>query len=243
MEAFQVQGPLGTIKCVVEKDRSAGKQVLIISHGFRGSMESGGYAKSYAVKAAAHSTVIRYNFTGTTKLSLQVAELEAVIAEVRRLRPESRIFLMGRSMGSAASILCASRDSNIAGLVIWSAPNDLTETMDLVLGEDSYRRLLAGETVHLEDERGVCDITPDFLTDYAKLDLLGKYAHWDGRPVLLFHCEGDAVVPVQQARRNQELLGACCEAHIFPGGDHSIALYNEEAGAILASWLQAKNKE
>lgn len=64
-----------------------------------------------------------------------------------------------------------------------------------------------------------------------------------GRQVLLLHCEGDAVVPVHQARRNKELLGACCEAHIFPGGDHSIALYNEEAGEILASWLQAENKE
>ena len=237
MENFTVEGPLGNIECVVEANRSDNNAVLIISHGFRGSLESGGYAKSYAVKAAAHCDVVRYNFTGTTKLSTQMSELAAVVAEVRKLKLHCQLFLMGRSMGSAASMLYASQDKDIAGLVVWSAPNDLAETLDAVLGSDALQKLEQGETLHLQDERGECDITPDFLTDYNELQLLNKYKNWDKRPVLLFHCEGDTLVPVHQARTNVELLGACCESHIFPGGSHSIAEYNEEAGDMLREWL------
>jgi len=238
MQDFIVQGPLGNIECVVEANRSESNAVLIMSHGFRGSRESGGYAKGYAEKAAAWCDVVRYNFTGTTKLSTQISELSAVVAEVRRLKPEGKIFLLGRSMGSATTMLYTHKDKGIEGVVLWSAPNDLGEALVHVMSEECYEKLLKGETLHISDERGETDITPDFLTDYYELRLPEVYKHWDGRPILLLHCEGDEQVPVHQARENVVALGECCEGHIWPNGSHSIAEYSEEAGNILAKWLE-----
>lgn len=238
MQDFIVKGPLGAIECIVEPNRSNSNVVLIMSHGFRGSRESSGYAKGYALKAAVCCDVVRYNFTGTTKLSTQISELKAVVAGVRERKPGCKIFLLGRSMGSATTMLYAREDKGISGIVLWSAPNDLGEALIHVMGKEYYDKLLRGETLHLKDERGECDITPDFLTDYDELNLPEAYKHWNGRPVLLFHCEADDQVPVHQAKENVLTLGDCCESYIWPGGSHSIAEYSEEAGDILAAWLK-----
>lgn len=240
MNDFYVNGPLGPIECIVEHNQSNYDSVLIMSHGFRGSRESGGRAKGTAIAASKYCDVIRYNFTGVQKLSIQIAELEAVVKEVRSLRPTAKIFLLGRSMGGAASMLYASKDKAISGLILWSAPHNLAETLINVMSEEAYAKLKRGETLHLDDERGQCDITPDFLTDYYSLGLEAAYHHWDGRAILLLHCEQDEQVPVAQARLNIELLGSCCEAHIFPQGSHSIGEYSEETATLITNWFTKK---
>ena len=237
MDDFVVQGPLGPIECVVEKNRSDNNNVLVMAHGFRGSREGGGRAPLVAKQCAACCSVVRFNFTGTRVLSLQVAELQAVISQVRRLVPGCTVFLMGRSLGGAASIVTAGLDKEIAKLVLWAAPNDLRFTFRYVMGEADYARLDQGETLHFTDERGECVLTPDFLTDFDKYDLSSILQGWDERPVLLLHCEGDSVVLVQQAKRNAEILGKAGELHLFPNGDHSFTDYSEKAGAIIADWL------
>lgn len=238
MDNFYTQGPLGPIECIIEHNKSDFNAVLIMSHGFRGSRESSGYAKGTAVAASTYCDVVRYNFTGTQKLSLQVAELGAVVAEVRKQKPNCKIFLLGRSMGGAASMLYASQDKAIDGLILWSAPHNLAEALVNVMGLEAFNKLQRGETLHLDDERGKCDITPDFLTDYYDLGLEKKYYNWDNRPILLLHCEGDEQVPVAQARYNVELLGECCEAHIFPNGSHSIGEYTNETNLIIPQWFK-----
>ncbi len=87
MNNFTFNGPLGPIECVVEANRSKNNAVLVMAHGFRGSRDSGGRALGVAQQAAAGASVVRFNFTGTRILSLQVAELRAVLAEVRRRWP------------------------------------------------------------------------------------------------------------------------------------------------------------
>ena len=238
MEDFYVEGPLGPIECIVEHNQSENNAVLIMSHGFRGSRESSGYAKGTAVAASSYCDVVRYNFTGTQKLSLQVAELGAVVAKVRQLKPSCKLFLLGRSMGGAASMLYASQDDHIDGLILWSAPHNLAKALVNVMGEKAFQDLENGITLHFDDERGQCDITPDYLTDYYSLKLEEKYEHWNGRPILLLHCEGDEQVPVAQARYNIELLGSCCESHIFPNGSHSIGEYSKETGIVIQEWLK-----
>ncbi|MCQ2374054.1 MAG: hypothetical protein MJ050_08250, partial [Phascolarctobacterium sp.] len=68
MDNFYTQGPLGPIECIIEHNKSDFNAVLIMSHGFRGSRESSGYAKGTAVAASTYCDVVRYNFTGTQKL-------------------------------------------------------------------------------------------------------------------------------------------------------------------------------
>ena len=239
MNDFFVHGPIESIECIVEENKSNEKKILIMSHGFRGSRESGGYAKEIAVKASAFADVIRYNFTGTQILSLQVDELLAVIRHVKRENPDAKIFLLGRSMGGAASII-ASAQEEVEGLILWSTPNDLRVTFKNCMPEEEYADLNAGKMIHLCDERGCTLIFPEFLTDLDKYDLSALLKSWQGRPVLLFHGEADDIVSVEQGRRNASILGESCEAYFVPEGDHHLQNFSEQAGTIIARWLSER---
>lgn len=239
MENFTFDGPLGPIECIVEPNRSKNNAVLVMAHGFRGSRDSGGRAAGVAYQAAAHMSVVRFNFTGTQIISRQVEELRAVLREVCLRAPGCRLFLLGRSLGGAASIITAAQTAGLAGLILWATPNDLRFTFQYVMGEENYARLDAGETLHFNDERGECALTPDFLTDFDQYNLEDCLRR-TRLPVLLLHCAGDEVVLVQQAKRNAEVLGERSELHIFAGGDHSFTEYSEQAGEIIAAWLRDK---
>lgn len=239
MENFTFDGPLGPIECIVEPNRSKNNAVLVMAHGFRGSRDSGGRAAGVAYQAAAHMSVLCFNFTGTQIISRQVEELRAVLREVCLRAPGCRLFLLGRSLGGAASIITASQTAGLAGLILWATPNDLRFTFHYVMGEENYARLDAGETLYFNDERGECALTPDFLTDFDQYNLEDCLCR-TRLPVLLLHCAGDEVVLVQQAKRNAEVLGERSELHIFAGGDHSFTEYSEQAGEIIAAWLRDK---
>lgn len=239
MENFTFDGPLGPIECIVEPNRSKNNAVLVMAHGFRGSRDSGGRAAGVAYQAAAHMSVVRFNFTGTQIISRQVEELRAVLREVCLRAPGCRLFLLGRSLGGAASIITAAQTAGLAGLILWATPNDLRFTFRYVMGEENYARLDAGETLHFNDERGECALTPDFLTDFDQYNLEDCLRR-TRLPVLLLHCAGDEVVLVQQGKRNAEVLGERSELHIFTGGDHSFTEYSEQAGEIIADWLRDK---
>ena len=239
MENFTFDGPLGPIECIVEPNRSKNNTVLVMAHGFRGSRDSGGRAAGVAYQAAAHMSVVRFNFTGTQIISRQVEELRAVLREVCLRAPGCRLFLLGRSLGGAASIITAAQTAGLAGLILWATPNDLRFTFRYVMGEENYARLDSGETLHFNDERGECALTPDFLTDFDQYNLEDCLRR-TRLPVLLLHCAGDEVVLVQQAKRNAEVLGERGELHIFAGGDHSFTEYSEQAGEIIAAWLRDK---
>ena len=239
MENFTFDGPLGPIECIVEPNRSKNNAVLVMAHGFRGSRDSGGRAAGVAYQAAAHMSVVRFNFTGTQIISRQVEELRAVLREVCLRAPGCRLILLGRSLGGAASIITASQTAGLAGLILWATPNDLRFTFHYVMGEENYARLDVGETLHFNDGRGECALTPDFLTDFDQYNLEDCLRR-TRLLVLLLHCAGDEVVLVQQAKRNAEVLGERSELHIFAGGDHSFTEYSEQAGEIIAGWLRDK---
>ncbi len=120
---------------------------------------------------------------------------------------------------------------------MWATPNDLRKTFLNALGEDLYGKLDAGETLHLEDERGKLALTPDFLTDIDKYNLAEFIKRWQTRPLLILHGEQDVTVDVEQARKNYELAGGEKELHIFPNGDHSFTECSDEANKIICSWL------
>lgn len=236
MNDFIVNGPLGNIECIVEKNKSTKKNILIMSHGFRGSRESGGHAKGIAQKASKVADIIRYNFTGSQIMSLQVAELLAVIRHVKKDNPDSKIILLGRSLGGAASIIASSQEF-IDGLILWATPNDFHATFRHCMTAKEYEALESGETLYMSDERGSTAITPEFLTDFDKYNLSEILKIWQGKPVLLFHGIKDNIVTVDQALANAKILGPSCSAYYDPEGDHQLQGFSEEAGNIIAKWL------
>lgn len=239
-EAIQIQGPYGEIEGIltpcIEENTTA--PVLILAHGFRGSMEGGGRAVILAEMAAECCNVIRFNFNGSQILSKQIAEIEAVLDYVRLNFSGSKIFLLGRSLGGAAALVAAARAADIAGLVLWATPNDLQATFRKALGDESYDALLAGQTLYLNDERGELALTPDFLTDFARYDLQVLLRNWRKRPLLILHGEKDETVTVEQARLSFALAGVPKKLVLINGGDHSFTNHGNKAAAEVVAWLK-----
>lgn len=242
MEKFIASGPFGKIECLVEQSKIQSSGVLVVAHGFRGSREGGGRAAAVARTCARWCDVVRFNFSGVRTMSSQVAELEAVISAVRKLKPDARVFLLGRSLGGAASIIAGFKDKSIAGLALWATPNDLRGTFQHVMEPQDYLRLDRGESIYVNDERGECVVTPDFLTDFDRYDLTFMLQNLAGRPVLILHCSADEMVPVENALKNASLVRATCSLHIFQGGDHSFTEFSVEAGEIIADWLKEQQE-
>ena len=109
-QIFTVAGPFGELSgvtnlCEAEAKRS---NVLVMAHGFRGSMEGGGRAAKLADEISESiCSVVRFNFSWCTCLSNQIAELKAVLDFVRETLQPEKLFLLGRSFGGATCIVTA----------------------------------------------------------------------------------------------------------------------------------------
>ncbi len=244
MEDFVCAGPYGPLECIIEPYRGPGPcpATFIMCHGFRGSRESGGRAVLVARQLTRYCQVLRFNFTATDLLSKWKEELEAVLLALEERQPGA-VFVMGRSLGGACAFVTTAVRPEVAGLILWATPFDLRGTFRFVMGEEDYARLDAGETVHYDDERGVCDVDPAFLPDFDRYDWPSL---WQSRsrkmPVLILHCQDDETVLSSQAWQNfahARANGVPCTFSLFPKGDHSFTEYSETAGRLIAAWLRA----
>ena len=240
-EPLTITGPYGDMEAKFQpcQDDEAPNNLLIMAHGFRGSMEGGGRAAYLSQMASLFVNVLRFNFTGSQILSHQIAELNAVIDFALEHYKSPRLFLLGRSMGGAASLVTASRRSEIGGLALWATPNDLHATFKNALGDDNYARLKNGETLNLEDERGKITLTPDFLTDLDNYNLPLLLKNWQKRPLLIIHGSNDETVDSTQAQRSFALAGRPKKLVIVSGADHSFTNHSNKAAEEVISWLRA----
>ena len=240
-EPLTITGPYGEMEAKFQpcQDDEAPNNLLIMAHGFRGSMEGGGRAAYLSQMASLFVNVLRFNFTGSQILSHQIAELNAVIDFALEHYKSPRLFLLGRSMGGAASLVTASRRSEIGGLALWATPNDLHATFKNALGDDNYARLKNGETLNLEDERGKITLTPDFLTDLDNYNLPLLLKNWQKRPLLIIHGSNDETVDSAQAQRSFALAGRPKKLVIVSGADHSFTNHSNKAAEEVISWLRA----
>lgn len=240
-EELTINGPFGALAAKFQpcQDDEAPNNLLIMAHGFRGSMEGGGRAAYLSQMASLFVNVLRFNFSGSQILSRQVAELEAVLAFAAQAYNNPRVFMLGRSMGGAASLITAARHAEVAGLALWATPNDLHATFKNALGDENYARLKGGEALALADERGSLTLTPDFLTDFDNYDLPALLKAWQKRPLLVIHGSSDETVDCAQAQRSFALAGRPKKLVIVSGADHSFTNHSNRAAQEVIDWLRA----
>ena len=83
---FTIAGPFGKLSGVINlcEEELGRRHVLVMAHGFRGSMDGAGRAAALADEIGENiCSVVRFNFSWCTMLSNQVAELKAVLDFVR----------------------------------------------------------------------------------------------------------------------------------------------------------------
>lgn len=238
MENISIKIDHRIISGVLHRPQTPTDRTLIISHGFRGSKDGGGRAIAVATEAAsAGFNVLRYDFTPLQSLSCQFFELNKVVTYVRNSLGNT-IFLLGRSMGGSASILAADQDRKISGLILWATPYDLTSTFRLALGPH-YQRLEKGENLFLTDEYGTLFLTPEFIRDFAKYDLLSCIRRLSATPLLILHGAKDNIVPIDQAFTIYNSAGGLKRIVQFPGADHHLSAHSHRAAKVITKWLQS----
>ena len=241
---FTIAGPFGKLSGVINlcEKESGRRHVLVMAHGFRGSMDGDGRAAALADEIGENiCSVVRFNFSWCTMLSNQVAELKAVLDFVREtLRPE-KVFLLGRSFGGATCIVTACGGENAYrpyGMILWSAPNSLKQTFIQVLGEDAIQEALQGKTIVLDDERGHDEIPAAFVTDLFHYDVAELLKKWKKGPLLIIHGENDTTVTPDQAKENFEIAGGEKQLCYMADDNHHLDLRFKEAGELVKNWLK-----
>ena len=241
---FSIAGPFGRLSGVINlcEKGSGRRNVLVMAHGFRGSMEGGGRAAALADEIGENiCSVVRFNFSWCTMLSNQVAELKTILNFVRETLQPERVFLLGRSFGGATCIVTACGDNNPCrpcGMVLWSAPNSLKKTFIQVLGKDAFQAALQGKTIVLDDERGHDEIPAAFVTDLLQYDVAELLKNWKKGPLLIIHGEKDTTVTPDQAEKNFEIAGGEKQLCYMEGDNHHLDLRFKEASELVKKWLR-----
>lgn len=142
--------------------------------------------------------------TGTPTVDTMLSDTQAVYGAYEKLAREhylkGPLFVMGRSIGSAAAIeLCSQEIDTIKGLIIESG---FADTLPLL-----YCLGLAPDQCQFTEEDGFGN-----LEKIAEIKL----------PTLILHGAADQVIPVPQAERLQAFGGARMKKFfIIPGADHN----------------------
>lgn len=244
---FTINGPIGELHGVIHKcpDEFEGGNVLIMCHGFRGSMEGGGRAAQLAEEISEwRATVVRFNFTRCAKLSTLVEELKCVIDYARETLDPDFLILLGRSFGGAACLVTACTDEAYRpdGLCLWSTPHNLSDTFtrifESVHPNAFYDAFLDNKDIVMDDEMGRDVVTADFVQELFQYDLGKLIRNWQEGALLVIHAENDEYVPLQDAKKNFALAG--CEdkkMYVMPGDDHHLNLCWNVAGELVKRWI------
>lgn len=238
-----IAGPFSRLQgvlhlCDMEENRD---KVLVMAHGFRGSMDGGGRAAQLADEICKSiCSVVRFNFTRCTMLSNQVAELKCVLDYVRNTLKPKKLFLLGRSFGGATCIItaCGGTAYRPDGMVLWSAPNSLKRTFVQVLGEKAFQEAQQGKTIVMDDERGHDEIPPAFVADLMKYNIPVLLKRWENGSLLIIHGENDCIVSPDQAKENFDLAGGDKQLHYMKGDNHHLDMRFQEAGDLIKKWLK-----
>ena len=220
---FTVAGPFGELSgvinlCEVEAKR---RNVLVMAHGFRGSMEGGGRAAQLADEIGESiCSVVRFNFSRCTMLTNQIAELKTVLDFVRETLQPEKLFLLGRSFGGATCIVTACEGDCCADAAAENCS------------------ALQGKTVVLDDERGHDEIPATFVTDLLQYDVATLLQRWQNGPLLIIHGAKDCIVTPEQAKMNLEIAGGYKQLHYMEGDNHHLDLHYKDAGKLIKKWLK-----
>ncbi|MBF0202597.1 MAG: alpha/beta hydrolase [Desulfamplus sp.] len=194
--------------------------LVIGSHGLEGSMESAKQQVLARIVPEAGGAFFRFDhrgcgtsggdFTRDTSLSKRVQDILCGVKHIQSMGiTQRRIILFGSSLGGAASIsawsMLGKKNMEPAGAIICAAPVNSLTIKAIPLGGNDLRPALP-----------MSFFEKNLLFDLSdKLHLLHH--------VLIFHGDGDAVVPVENAYAIHANVRNPKKLIIARGGDHQMS--------------------
>jgi len=203
---------------------------VIASHGLLSSKDSEKYIALGEKFSQEGMAMLRFDFRGIGEsegrmeddtVSRRVIDLGAAIAFVRS-HPAlgKKIGFIGSSLGGYISLIRASMDQQIKGIVTWATPFHLD---DLQSNKGTEGHPLP-EQPFFED-----------LPKHRLLPLLPRVAN-----CMVIHGEKDELVPVDQAWEIFQNLSPPKEIHIIEGADHRLTqtAHRERAIQLTVDWFK-----
>jgi fermentation-respiration switch protein FrsA (DUF1100 family) len=203
---------------------------VIASHGLLSSKDSEKYIALGEKFSQEGMAMLRFDFRGIGEsegrmeddtVSRRVIDLGTAIAFVRS-HPAlgKKIGFIGSSLGGYISLIRASMDQQIKGIVTWATPFHLD---DLKSNKGTEGHPLP-EQPFFED-----------LPKHRLLPLLPRVAN-----CMVIHGERDELVPVDQAWEIFQNLSPPKEIHIIEGADHRLTqtAHRERAIQLTVDWFK-----
>ncbi|GGO08318.1 alpha/beta hydrolase family protein [Saccharibacillus kuerlensis] len=208
--------------------------VVILSHGVFGDRNQQGMFTSMtdALKQKGFVTV-RFDFNGygesggtliNNSIKSEKEDLHAIIDYVKTLSyvDQSRINLVGYSMGGAAtSLVAGERPNDIHSIALWAPA--------AILVDDAERGDFFGTKVdvnNLPDEvsvfGGMFTFGKKWFEDAIGLDIYGIASQYTGSAFIV-HGEKDAVVPMSYSERYQEVYSKNTKLVSVKDGEHVLS--------------------
>lgn len=220
--------------------------LVVAAHGFRGSKENGGRIYSLGQKLAERGgSLVAFDFAGSGEsegdftqvtLSGQANDLKDVV-DWACSRVDKPLVLLGRSFGGSTTLVEASKDERVRGVVLWSTPVFLVETFSAMMPEH-FEAMKKGLEVSITDDWGEFRLGPGFAADLYNHNMVEYISGLRDRPVLIVHGLKDEVVSPQNARFLGEALRENAEVHLVEGSDHRFTTSHEIRENLTLAWLE-----
>ncbi|MGQ9507791.1 MAG: alpha/beta hydrolase [Thermodesulfobacteriota bacterium] len=207
---------------------------VIASHGLLSSKNSEKYIALGERMAREGIALLRFDFRGIGEsegseedntISKKLVDLRAAVHFVKT-HPGlgSGIGLVGSSLGGFLSLIQASKDREIQGLVIWATPLHMND--------------LANKKQHKDYPLPPKPFFED-LPNHRLLSLLPKVSN-----CMMIHGERDELVPLEQALTIFHSLGLPKEIHVIGGADHRLTHMDHRQRAIelTVNWFKRITK-
>lgn len=230
------------------------RAVVLLLHGWTGHRDEVGdlFKRTAAQLAVANVPSLRIDFRGegerhghrlTSTLATRIADAEAGLAFLQKRYPNTKIGVVGFSLGGATALAVVGRQPEaVDSLVLWSTAGDLA--VDFFTNPDlkpAIREALKhGEAVH--DSWAPITLTRDHLTGMLGYDLFTPLAAYHGA-LLGIRGSADYLTPYE-SRILAAAEGSIEESIVIGGADHiyntldPTSTHDERAITLTVRWFE-----
>lgn len=251
----RLPGYLGDILVDVRTgDRVRPRPAVLVVHGFKGFKDWGMFPPLAERLARAGFTAVSLNLGGSgvddsgefvfperfarATYSGDLGDLQSVLDATRQgglgFAPASSVGIVGHSRGGGLAILAAAADPGLSALVTWAAISTVHRYSPDEIA--AWRARGSYDVVNTRTGQVLpmgTDVLDDIASRGAALDIAAAAARVTA-PWLLLHGEGDASVPVAEARALHAASGGRAELHLVPGAGHTFETVHPWKGPTAA---------
>ena len=216
---------------------------VVMLHGFTGHRSESHFIFTKQARHLARHGIaaLRFDFRGSGESEGEFADVSiegeisdaAAALDFLQTRPEvdeTRLGVLGLSLGGCVAACLAGRDPRIRALVLWSAPANLLSVM--AHGAADPTRSVSSHSKGYDI--GGLIIGPGFVQDVMSIQPLEALRRFGG-PVFVIHGTGDQTVPPESAQLYFDALRAEKSLMLVEGADHTYSSVPWEEQVICAS--------